>query len=73
MQQRITSHKKRRATYKSEMLMHVLQNSNSGEEVKLLLKFPAKRNTLTVDTNDQTFNCDNADGHSKTGNRKKVM
>ena len=30
-------------------------------------------NTLTVDTDDQKFNCDNADGHLQMGNRKKKM
>ena len=29
-------------------------------------------NTLTADTDDQKFNCDNADGQSQTGNRKKM-
>ena len=32
----------------------------------------SKKNTLTVDTDDCTFNCNNADGHSQTGNRKKL-
>ena len=46
------------------------ENSNTSQEVKLQLKFPAK-NTLALDTNEQTFNRDNADGHSQRGNRKK--
>ena len=29
------------------------------------------KNTLTVDSNNQKFNCNNADGHSQIGNRKK--
>ena len=29
-------------------------------------------NTLTADTDDQKFNCDNADGQSQTGDRKKM-
>ena len=33
--------------------------------------FPTK-NTLTIDTDDQKFNCDNANGHSQTGNWKKI-
>ena len=43
------------------------ENSNTSQEVKLQVKFPAKK-TLALDTNEQTFNCD---GHSQTGNRKK--
>ena len=48
----ITSHRKRREKYQTEMY-HESWN-----------------NILTVDTDDQKFNCDNADGHSQTGNRK---
>ena len=32
----------------------------------------SKKKTLTVDTDDRTFNCNNADGHSQTGNCKKL-
>ena len=32
------------------------RNSNSGQAVKLQLKFPAKKKTVTVDTDEQTFN-----------------
>ena len=32
-----------------------------------------KKKTLTGDTDDQKFNCDNADGHSQAGNRKKKL
>ena len=39
---------------------------------KLQVEFPAKKNTPTVDTDDCTFNCNNADGHSQTGNCKKL-
>ena len=47
-------------------------NSNSSQEVKLQVKFPAKKTPQTVDTDNQTFNCNNADGHSQTGNRKNI-
>ena len=33
------------------------KNSNSGQVVKLQVKFPAEKNTLNVDTDDQQFNC----------------
>ena len=32
------------------------ENSNLGQAVKLQIKFPAEKNTLTVDTDDQQFN-----------------
>ena len=53
------------------------KNSNSGQEDKLQAelitsKVSSKKNTLTLDTNEQTFNRDNADEHSQTGNRKKI-
>ena len=64
----ITSHKKQRAKYQSEMLS---QSSNSGQEVKLQIKFPVK-NDPDGDTDKQTFNCDNADRHSQTWQSKKL-
>ena len=49
------------------------ENSNSSQEVKLQAKLPAKKkHPQTVDTDNQTFNCNNADGHSQTGNRKNI-
>ena len=32
------------------------KNSNLGQAVKLQIKFPAEKNTVTVDTDDQQFN-----------------
>ena len=65
----ITSYKiKQRAQYQTEMLSCIAKNSNSNQEVKLQVKFPAKNTPQTVDTDNQTFNHDNADGHSQTGN-----
>ena len=61
-----------RAKYQTEMQSHIAKLSNSGQKVKLQVEFPAKKNTLTVDTDDRTFNCNNADGHSQTGNCKKL-
>ena len=63
----VTSHKMERAKYHTEK-----PNSNSGQEVQLQVKLPVKKKTLTVDTDEQTFTCDNANGHSQTGNRKEL-
>ena len=43
---------------------------NRETAIQVQAMFPTK-NTLTIDTDDQKFNCDNANGHSQTGNRKK--
>ena len=61
----ITSHKKRRAKYQTEMLSRIAK-----QQFRYKQCFQQK-NTLTGDTDDQKFHCDNADGHSQTGNRKK--
>ena len=61
-----------RVKYQTEMQSRIAKLSNSGQKVKLQVEFPAKKNTLTVDTDDRTFNCNNADGHSQTGNCKKL-
>ena len=57
--------KKRRAKYQTEMLLRI------AKQLFRYKKCFQRNNTLTVDTNDQKFNCDNADGHSQTGNWKK--
>ena len=44
---------------------------NRETAIQVQAMFPTK-NTLTIDTNDQKFNCDNANGHSQTGNWKKI-
>ena len=47
------------------------ENSNSSQEVQLQVKLPVeKKHPQTVDTDNQTFNCDNTDGHSQKGNQK---
>ena len=61
----ITSHKKRRAKYQTEM------PSRIAKQLFRYKKCFQRNNTLTVDTNDQKFNCYNAEGHSQKGNRKK--
>ena len=61
-----------RAKYQTEMQSRIAKLSSSGQKVKLQVEFPAKKNTPTVDTDDRTFNCNNADGHSQTGNCKKL-
>ena len=63
----ITSRKKRRAKYQTEML------SGIAKQLFRCKKCFQRNNTLTVDTNDQKFNCYNAEGHSQTGNRKKML
>ena len=63
----ITSHKRRRAKYQTEMLSRIAKQQFRYKQCF------QQNNTLTVDTNGQKFNCDNADGHSQTGNHKKKM
>ena len=46
------------------------QNCNSGQAVKWQVKFPTE-NDPDWDTDEQTFNCDNADRHSQTWQSKK--
>ena len=54
-----------------EMLSRIHENSNSSQEVKLQdSKVFRKKNPQTVDTDNEPFNCDNADGHSLTGIQK---
>ena len=61
----ITSHKKWRAKYQTEMLSRIAKQQFRYKQCF------QRNNTLTADTDDQKFNCDHADGHSQTGNRKK--
>ena len=63
----ITSHKKRRVKYQTEMLSWITKQQFRYKQCF------QQNNTLTVDTDDQKFNCNNADGHLQTGNRKKKM
>ena len=44
---------------------------NRETAIQVQAMFPTK-NTQTIDTDDQKFNCDNANGHSQTGNWKKI-
>ena len=62
----IMSHKKRKAKYQTEMLFRI-----EKQQFRYKQCFQQK-NTLTIDTDDQKFNCDNANGHSQTGNWKKI-
>ena len=62
------SHKKRRAKYQT---IAYRENNSSGQEVKLQVKFQVKKHPLTLDTDNQTFNWDNADRHSQTEAIKK--
>ena len=45
---------------------------NHETAIQVQAMFPTK-NTQTIDTDDQKFNCDNANGHSQTGNWKKIL
>ena len=47
--------------------------ANPKRAIQVQAMFSAKKKTLTGDTDDQKFNCDNADGHSQAGNRKKKL
>ena len=47
--------------------------ANPKRAIQVQAMFSAKKKTLTGDTDDQKFNCDNADGHSKAGNWKKQL
>ena len=69
----ITSHKiKQRAKYQTEMLSRIAKTAILVKSSNYKLSFQRKTNPQTVDTDNQTFNCDNADGHSQTGNRKNI-
>ena len=48
----------------------IIPNRETAIQVQAM--FPTK-NTLTIDNDDQKFNCDNANGHSQTGNWKKYI
>ena len=49
------------------------ETGSFSQEVKLQSKVASEKiHPQTVDTDNQTFNCDNADGHSQTGNRKNI-
>ena len=51
----ITSHKQRRAEYQTEMLSRMAKQQFSYKQCF------QRNKTLTADTDDQKFNCDNAD------------
>ena len=69
----ITSHKiKQRAKYQTEMLSRIAKTAILVKSSNYKLSFQRKTNPQTVDPDNQTFNCDNADGHSQTGNRKNI-
>ena len=62
----ITSHEKQTAKYQTYR-----KNSNSSTRGEITRKVSSeKKHPETVDTDNQTFSCDNADGHSQTGNQK---
>ena len=62
--QAITSHKKTKGEISNGDAIAYRENSNSSQEVKLQSKVASeKKHAQTVDTDNQTFSCDNADGH----------
>ena len=64
----ITSHEKQTAKYQTYR-----KNSNSSPRGEITRKVSSeKKHPETVDTDNQTFNCDNADSHSQTGNQKNI-
>ena len=68
----ITSHKKQRVKYQREMLSHIAKTAILVKRSNYKVKLPAKKkNAQTVDTDNQTFNCDNADGHWFTNRQSK--
>ena len=65
----ITSHEiKQRTKYQTEMLSCIAKTAILIKRSNYKLSFQRKTHSQTVDTDNQTFNYDNADGHSQTGN-----
>ena len=65
----ITSHKiKQRAKYQTEMLSRIAKTAILVKRSNYKLSFQQETHPQTVDTDNQILNCDNADGHSQTGN-----
>ena len=59
----------RLAKYQTEMLLCIAKEQfRSRGQIKSKV---SSKKTPWLDTNDQKFNCNNADGHSQTGNLKK--
>ena len=64
----IMSHKKQRAKYQTEMLSRIAKTAILVKSSNYQYSFQQKKHPQTVDTDNQTFNCDNADGPSQTCN-----
>ena len=71
MQSRLTSDKQWRAKYQTEMLLGIAKQQFKSRG-QITFQVSSEKNTLTEDTDDQTFNCDNVNQHSQTGNLKKI-
>ena len=65
----ITSHKKQRAKYQTEMLSHIAKTAVLVKRSSYKYSILQKKHPQTVFTDNQTVKCNNADGHSQTGNR----
>ena len=67
----VTSHKMegRNITLRSHNVSQKQQFRSRGP---IASKASSEKKNLTVDTDEQTFTCDNANGNSQTGNRKKL-
>ena len=68
----ITSHKKQRAKYQTEMLSRIAKTAILVKSSNYQYSFQQKKHPQTVDTYNQTFNCDNADGPSQTCTWKNI-
>ena len=69
----ITSHKiKKKVKYQTEILSRIAKTAILIKRSNYKLSFQRKTHPQTVDTDNQTFNYDNADGHSQTGNLKNI-
>ena len=71
MQSRLTSDKQWGAKYQTEMLLRIAKQQFKSRG-HITFKVSSEKNTLTEETDDQTFNCDNVNQHWQTGNLKKI-
>ena len=68
----VRNHVSKKAKGKLSNGDRIHENGDSSQEVKLQAKFPAKKHPPTVDTDKQTFNRHNVDGHSQTGKQANI-
>ena len=68
----ITSHKKQRAKYQIEIVLRISKTAILVKRSNYKKSFQRKKHPQTVDTDNQTLNFNNTDGHSQRGNRKNI-